>query len=402
MARRDLFSRRAAVWLVLTGGAAFCVMLTLLVVGDPAGGNVTGSSVFSRSAVGHAGLAELLRERGFEVKVNRSRAATGVGERDLLLVLAPRVADHDIDHLRTLLLAALAERRAVLVALPKWRTRPSAETRGWISRARLVQAERAAKPLDAVAALPDATLVRAEKTPDWRATPSVTLGDLAPHIEKPQLVAHENLDPIVAAAGDVLAGHVRGTTLAVLADPDLLSNHGLHQGDNAALTLAVIERLLRPGGAVVFDETLHGFAIVPSLLRLAFHPPYLAATLLGVAAAALLVWRAGTRFGAPLPTRAGPVFRGGHDTLIENAGRMLTAGKHGGLVARRYAEMTVAEARRRLHLQQQPAADVVALLNTLAARRGVSERLPTRGHRQRPLALARACQRWTRGMFGDA
>lgn len=394
------FGRRAVVWLVLTGAGAFCVMLTLLVVGDPAGGNVTGSSVFSRSAVGHAALAELLRERGHTVKVNRSRAAIGVSERDLLLVLAPRVADHHIDHLQALVLAAPADRRAILVALPKWRTSPSTRPRGWISRAHRMARKNTARPLDAIGALTDAAVEQTKEPPEWRTAPSAVFRGLAPRIEQPQLVAHENLDPLLwAAGGDTLVGRLRGTTLAVLSDPDLLANHGLRDGDNAALTLAVIEHLLPAGGAVVFDETLHGFAIVPSLWRLLFQPPYLAATLLALAATVLVLWQAATRFGAPLPAQTGPVFRGGHETLIENAGRMLNAGGHGALVARRYAQMTVAEARRRLHLRGEPAADAVALLNALAARRGVAERLPSRGDKRRPLALARACRRWTREMF---
>ena len=420
-----IFRRRTVVWLVLTGGAAFCAMLTLMVLGDPAAGNVTTSSVFSRSAVGHAALAELLRAEGREVKVNRSRNVLSVEDNDLLLILAPNTADHDINHLSAFVWAAMTHDRAVLIALPKWRTSPSQTTRGWISRGHLLSAERTAKPLAAVGALVDATLARPTDATEWRSA----VDGLTPTIAQPQLLVHNAIDPLVSTAGKVLVGQVPNTRVMVLSDPDLLANHGLRQGDNAALTLALINRLLPAGGAVVFDETLHGFAIVPSVWRLLFQPPYLAATLLAFAAMAFTVWRAAARFGAALETSAEAAFRGGHGQLIENAGRLLSAGGHGALVAERYAQMTLAEAHRRLHIQQEPSAGVreglaprmesahegpaprmkepsagaaLATLNVIGERRGVRARLPASLRAQRPLALARSCQRWAREMFDDA
>lgn len=418
MRTSPLFHRRTAVWLVLTGGAAFCAMLTLTVLGDPAAGNVTTSSVFSRSAVGHAALAELLRAEGREVKVNRSRNAVGVEDNDLLLILAPNTADHDIDHLGVLVLAALAQNRAVLIALPKWRTSPSQTTRGWISRAQLMSTKRTAKPLAAVGALADATLARPTDATVWRSA----MDSLAPTIAQPQLLVHNAVEPLVSTAGKLLVGQVPGTRLMVLSDPDLLSNHGLRQGDNATLTLALIDRLLPARGAVVFDETLHGFAIVSSVWRLLLQPPYLAATLLALAAMAFTVWRAAARFGAPLDAEVEAAFRAGHGQLIENAGRLLAAGGHGALVAERYAHMTLAEAHRRLHLappagaarnravpedfaprmKEPSAVSALATLNEISERRGVRTRLPTSLDGRRPLALARSCQRWAREMFDDA
>lgn len=400
VAPKAVFSRRTIVWLVLGGGVAFCIMLTLMIVGDPAGGNVTTSSVFSRSAVGHKALAEWLRAQGREVKVNRSREAADVAVGDLLLILAPNTADHDIDHLRALAAAASANGAAVLVALPKWRTSPSGTTRGWISQANMIKLERAAKPLGAIPALADGTVVRANDVPGWRNA----IGDAAPNIALPQFIDHGGLDPLVSSADNVLVGEVPNTRLAVLADVDLLANHGLRQGDNAELALTLVNRLAPAHGAVVFDETLHGFAIVPSLWRLLFQPPHLGATLLALAAMALTVWRATARFGAPLDARTGAAFRSGHGQLIENAGRLLAAGGHGTLLAQRYAQMTVAEARRRLHLRQESVATdtAFAALNAVGERRGVRARLPANVTWQRPLALARDCQRWTREMFGDA
>ena len=399
-----IFRRRALVWLVVVGATAFCLMITALVAGDPTA-NVTKSSVFSRSALGHNALAELLRKQGHDVRINRDRRAAHVGDGNLLLLLEPDAGQHALDHLGTMLLDAIVADRPVLLALPKRRGSESQEQRGWIDRSWTWPPERAAKVLHALDALRSASVVRLEDEtfgPAWR----TSLGGAVPSLETPQLVEHPELEPLVAAGDQILLGLVAATRVLVLADPDLLANHGLRQGANAEVVLAAIELLLPGGGAVVFDETLHGFAIVPSLWRLLFLPPYLAATALALGAAGLVVWRAAARFGAPLQAMSGPVFRGGHATLIDNAGRLLTAGGHEALVAERYGEATVREALARLHLIRHVGAnaDAVEALNAVAKRRGVHTRLPAADGARglRPLALARRYQRWTREMFGES
>ena len=396
-----IFRGRTVAWLVVLGSAAFCVMITALIASDPATANVTKSSIFSRSALGHGALAQLLRTRGHDVRVNRDLALTRLGAGDLLLLLEP---DTDrIDHLATVLAHALSTDQPVLLALPKRRGEKSQRRRGWIDHSWTLSPTRAAKVLHTVAALDSARVARLRDeapTPAW----NNNLGDTPPSLRLPQFIEHPNLEPLVAAGNHILVGQVPGTRLVVLSDPDLLANHGLRQGANAKIALATIERLLPAGGAVVFDETLHGFAIVPSLWRLLFLPPYLAATLLALGAAGFVVWGASARFGTPLQPASGPVFRGGHATLIENAGRLLTAGGHGALVAERYGEATVSEALARLRLVRRIGAlgDAMEALNAVAARRGVRTRLPAEGgQRLRPLALARRYQQWAREMFGE-
>ena len=124
-----IFRRRALVWLVVVGATAFCLMSTALVAGDPTA-NVTKSSVFSRSALGHNALAELLRKQGHDVRINRDRRAAHVGDGNLLLLLEPDAGQHALDHLGTMLLDAIVADRPVLLALPKRRGSESQEQRG--------------------------------------------------------------------------------------------------------------------------------------------------------------------------------------------------------------------------------------------------------------------------------
>ena len=399
MAARAIFGRGIAAWLVLTGGAAFCVMLVLLATGDPASGRVTTGSSFSRSAVGHSALAALLRSQGYQVETNRDRAASGWADDSLLLVLAPNTGEQDIEQLERFV-AGASQQRPLLVALPKWTSQASRTEPGWIDGVTPVPKRRIGEVLRAVTGS-DASVVRGEGAAVWRNH----LDGTSPRLEAPQLIVFRRvgaLEPLVRGADGILLGEVANANLAVLADPDVLANHGLHRGDNAEFVLAAIERLLPAGGKVLFDETTHGFALVHNLWRLLFQPPYLAATLLALGAGALTVWRAAVRFGAPLAPESGPAFPAGHATLIDNAGRLLAAGGHGEFVARRYAEAALAEARRRMHLaQDSTTAQAVAKLNAMAERRGIQARLPDLEDGRNPMALARDCRRWMREMFGD-
>jgi hypothetical protein len=190
--------------------------------------------------------------------------------------------------------------------------------------------------------------------------------------------------------------------IAVLTDPDLIANHGLHLGDNAHLALALVDVLLQPGGRIFIDETLHGFAVEPNIWRLMFEPPYLAATLLALVAMWLIVWHAARRFGAPLPPV--PAFSSGKDALIENAARLLISGGHGAHVAERYGEATVIEAGKRLRLTNREASDDLRpQLERIAERRGITAKLPGRRHPAlHPVALARRYHEWKLEMFGGS
>ena len=406
----QILNRRTAALMILIGGAAFCAVLVLLVLADPTERTVTKPSSYSRSAVGHAALASLLREAGYSVQVNRSRQARGVADDDLLLVLEP---DLDINTVADLQRLMDGEHR-VLVALPKWRHEPTGLSptlpRGWIEGASLLMENTVGEVARGV------TLPAKVERPGSAISWSDRLGLGSPEIEQPQLVVASELRPLLASShGGILVGEVpvddraAGKTL-VLADPDLLANHGLHRGNNARLVLGLIERLLPSKNATVhFDESLHGFAIVPSLPRLLLAPPFLAATLLAMGAIAVIVWRAAVGFGSYRPSSAGtPVFGSGHETLLRNAGRLLATGDNAAYIADRYGTATLEEAARRLHVgphgprrSSRKETELRGILQGIANRRGVRTRLPDAAA-LRPLVKARRYYDWMEEMFGGS
>ena len=395
----QVLTRRTAALLVLVGGAAFCAFLALVVLIDPADRTVTGTSSYSRSAIGHAGLAGLLRESGYEVQANRSRLGRGIAPGDVLLILEPDLLFHTVADLQRL----MDGKRRVLVALPKWAANAFPGRRGWIQEASLLSEDDAGDVARGV--IDPAAIKRPEFDNPW----ADRLGVGTPTIEDDlQLVSAAQLDPLLSRSDGILVGETSDgeAKIVVLADPDILANHGLHRGDNARLALGLIEWLKPSSDATIhFDETLHGFAIVPSLPRLLMAPPFLAATLLVLGTVAITVWRAAAGFGEPRAVgEPEPVFGNGHETLLRNAGRLLAASDHAVYVADRYARASLEEAARRLHLGTQPRRgeadnDVNArgILEGIAKRRGVRARLP--GEETRPLTKARRHYDWTEEMF---
>src|SRR6185369_6814414 len=157
-----------------------------------------------------------------------------------------------------------------------------------------------------------------------------------------QLLADGDLVPVVAAPEGVLVGDraVGGRRIRIVADPDVLSNHGIVREPNARFALALIRDLRGPRGRVVFDETVHGFrAPGRNPLRLPFEPPFRFVTALGAAAAALTLWAAMVRFGRP--PDAPPPLPAGKGALIRNAARLIGLAGRGESVVTAYVDATV-------------------------------------------------------------
>ena len=94
-----------------------------------------------------------------------------------------------------------------------------------------------------------------------------------------------------------MLGKLGNGPLFVLADPDLLNNHGMADARRAAAALALLDWLNSTDAeAVHFDVTLNGLGNSKSPLKLAFDPPFLAVTLALVAALLLAAFLFGRSF----------------------------------------------------------------------------------------------------------
>lgn len=326
---RALFSTRTIILLIAVGVLAFTGALLISIFGnniDPQ--RRVGPNSFSKSALGHRAFLETLRARGIPVRISRARSAQKSGANDLLIVMEP---------------SPDAARPEKLGVLPKWRGLPDAKQKNWVGAVGLVPDQQVRGTFEATG-MPGA-VTRITGGADWRPNPF----KLTPAIENPQLVVSTELQPIIAAGAGILLGRKRssGQRLWILSDPDLLSNHGLRRGDNAEIVIQMIDRLRRRGGHVILDETVHGFVLDPNLGRVLLQRPFVAATILGLATLAVLLWAAAGRFGAPVPVA--PRFQQGKYELIRNTGELLEFGGHTRETFMRYLNAMMRDVARRVH-----------------------------------------------------
>ena len=353
--------RMLAVWL------AAVVMLGVAAIyfgafGDARpGSDAVGPSTFSRSAVGHAGIAETLRRLGIEVAKSRSDSVGKLRPGGVLVIAEPNVSLQP-QQLRSLLAA-----RTVLLVLPKRVGRRDRNRPAWVDQVVLL-------PETAAAAVLTLGGIKAEVVRAPTASWSRNEIGPTPAIPAPmQLIKSSELRPVVAADNGMLVGELRTNTrrLWVLADPDLLQNHGIGEPGNAGFALALINGLRGRNGTVVFDETVHGYEEqtgAPWLLLFEF--PFVLATLQGVIAVGLLLWGTMGRFGAPLPPP--PALQSGKHGLIQNTAKLFEFAGYQVVMVQRYVHAIVRDVARQLH---EPAglsgAAAVAWLDRVGQARGV-------------------------------
>lgn len=315
--------------------------------------NSSGADSFSRSAIGHQGFRLLLEEMGIPVIASRHGSAQKAGVKGLLVVAEPDLTQargQRGDIFRDMPLEAYT----ILVVLPKWQgyqdpTRPT-----W-----LVSVEEAGKEnheliLEALGL--EARIVRGEDP----STLTLAGGFLAstPEIKEMQLLAGDALDPVIANEQGALLSYYFDTDednpfsythIYILSDPDLLANHGLGKGQNAAVAVKIIEMVQEQPGLIVFDETLHGHQVSASPLATFFRFPQIFVTLQILVLALVLIWMAGGRFGAPLPPA--PARDRGQEFLIDNTADLLNYSGHAPFVLKRYFQTAVISICRRLHVE---------------------------------------------------
>jgi hypothetical protein len=336
-----IFSRRLLIGWVGAAVATFALSLYFMGrPGEPGGTDAVGPSTYSRSAIGHAGIADVLQRLGVSVTKSRDNSADKLGKDGVLVLAEPRPTAVSEPALR-----ALLDARAVLLVLPKWTGRASEKKPGWLATAEEKPPSQAQLVLNLVAG--GGEVVREPQVPVWTTN---LLAGRQPQLEKPvQLVRSGALRPIVGAPAGILVGElIQRRSVWVLADPDVIANHGIAQSDNAALAVAIINRLRGRNGPVVFDETIHGFVAQPANpLALLFEFPFVVATFQIVAALALLLWATMARFGAP--QSAPPPLSAGRQGLLQNVAQLITFAGHGQVMVRRYVQETVRETARQLH-----------------------------------------------------
>jgi hypothetical protein len=325
--------------------AAWIAAVILLVIGTialaifgPTSTYTAGPSAFSRSAIGYAGIADVMHRLGARVVKSRKDSVSQLDPAGLLVLAepSPGVAVQQMSR--------LANGHTVLLILPKWTGKESGSHRGWIESAVLVPTAYARTAAQVV----NLEVVRVPRVTAWSRneigrTPVISEGGV-------QLIKSSRLRPVIGNDSGMLVGELRtgARRLWILADPDPLQNHGLADPDNAVFAVALINALRGTDGNVVFDEVIHGFEDKGgSPLRLLFEFPFVLATVQGAIAVALLLWATMRRFGAPVSP---PVeLPSGKLSLIEATANLLDFARHRPIILQRYVHAIVQDVARQLH-----------------------------------------------------
>lgn len=183
---------------------------------------------------------------------------------------------------------------------------------------------------------------------------------LTPLIHHPQVMkAGADCTPIIGTRDAMVLGECRfglnknrrgAVSYWVLSDPDLLNNHGLSQGDNAAIAAQLFAQIA-DGGDIIIDETDESWTLVEdtprerswSDLARFFGPPFLALWAGLAMLAVLMLWRGAVRHGAPLPDPdAGP--GAAKAVAVDATARLLRLSGHDGALLAAWAEQRLARA----------------------------------------------------------
>jgi hypothetical protein len=362
------FRRATLVALVALSAASLvgAVLLAILGPADRGPLRAVRPSAQGRGALGYRAFVELLRRLEIRVVVGRSsRPEPGTA----IVVVEPSF-DGDRGGAEGLRLRyALETSPRALLVLPKWTGTPDPSRRGYLASAELLPASAPAEVLAAAGIAGEVARVSAS------IAPATWSGDLhgVPDLTSAQLITSKDLRPLLSSNGRILLGErsSKGRTLLVLADPDPLSNHGLRRAGNAALSVALIERLRR-GGGLRFDESFHGAASDEGPWRALLRFPLVLTVLQALLAASLLLWGGMRRFGAPLPSE--PPLPAGKAALIESMAELLRFGGHSAHALDRYLRSSLQEVAAALHA---PAVLRGGALDAWLDRLGARAHLPT-------------------------
>lgn len=373
------FSSRTIALLIIVGVLAFAGAAYFMIFGSD--GRTAAANSYSKSAIGHKAFLELLKRQDIPVIVSRSDSVNKTGD-DSLLVIAEPLASEIADF------GGIPKARRTLLVLPKWHGLPATDRPGWVEQVALISNDVVEKVL--WTALPDGAVVRPSQAAAWNKVPLATLyvfqpgqleNDLlwsrmrsraAPTINALQLIRSSRLTPIIASPNGILVGGFRSGNqwIFVLSDPDLLSNHGIGEGENAAILLGLLALFKPDSGHVVIDETMHGFHSDPNLWRKLFELPFIMPTILTMAAIIVLLWASASRFGAPLPAEGSS--RKSEFGLIESAVDLLHQAGHGTEIAKRYPSVVLREVSQRLHAPRRLSEQArLTWIDRVGAARGV-------------------------------
>ena len=334
------FMRPVTVALLLAIGITGFVGMLLLgaYAPDLRSGENGGGHALSTAATGFSGLVQLAAATGRNPRIVRN---THLLDTEDLVVATPENGPTPVGEI-------IGQRRVkpLLMVLPKWETTADKDHRGWVD---YVALKAASDPEGVLAPVTKLHIARERSGGRPLVTTEPLMKGVAFIAPRPLQVITGSDIMLVPGSG-ATTGHLRalvtdgagGIVVAqlddrpfyILADPDLLTNAGIHDVRNAASALAMLDYMNsnEPDG-IAFDVTLNGFGHSLSPLKLIFDPPFLAMTLTIAIVLLLAALQTVARFGSARSRPRAIAF--GKAALVDNTALLVRkAGREAGLGGR--------------------------------------------------------------------
>lgn len=340
-AQGGAFSPVMGLGLALVGIFAFLAMLVLgTLAPELHSGNDGDTHALSRSGIGFAGLAALLKAEGEPVVILRRpppMQGPGQGHGGLLIVTPAMQGDPK----------ALEQMRfggPMLIVLPKHAPIPHMTHPGWVMEGdNFDTGEIAQRLLKQVAPGTVIDRARGSGRPVLTGEGELRGRSLTPGpVKDLQSLRGNSLDALLLdGEGRMVLASVRTADrrrVYILSEPDLLNTAGVADIDTARAADSLVRWLRADDGPVLFDVTLHGYQRERSLIRSALGPPFLAMTACLLFTAFLMGLHALARFGPPRrPARA---FAFGKQALADNAADLIRMARREPRMGAPYAALT--------------------------------------------------------------
>jgi hypothetical protein len=218
-------------------------------------------------------------------------------------------------------------------------------------------------------------------------------------IDHLQTLSAEGMTTVAAdQTGAAILVRTADSRLYILSDPDLLNTHGLRDLATANAGTSLLLGIRKGDGPVVFDVSLDGLKHSPSLLKLAFEPPFLGATLCLAGAALLMALHAASRFGAPERTTRALAL--GKSALAENSAGLIRMAKREPHMAGGYLELNRGAVAKALGATRLSGAELDAYVDRLGERTGagrlsaLAEQIPAVKDRDSLTRFAQRLYQW--------
>jgi len=358
----SLFASWLPILLIGIGTMAFIAIFVLIGwSSDLSSKDRAGDHPYSTSALGYAGLVEMLESVGQEVRISQFESTREAV--DGLLILT--IPEYGFARRERFDLEMVSE--PALYVLPKWTGYRDPKRPAW-------QVETEPMPR---ARVRDLAAQFDSDVQVWRVRNpgplNTRFGTASPDFEHAmQVLESDSLEAVIKTPAGALVSKLPGREVYVLSDPDLLNTFGLARRENARLALGLIEGLkYDPEQRVTLDATLHGFARSQNLLRAIFDQPFLGATLIALATIALIGWSASIRFAPPLSDRPLPSF--GKQALAESSAGLISMAGREGQMAGPYRRVVQRSLARDLGLpEHMPEAAFAAAADRLSRRQNIA------------------------------